>query len=107
MKVVACARRKAKLEEFKSVAIAEGAKEDCLLAAECDVQKEEDIKAVIASVEVLCCACMYTLLLRCLLWINSDASRLILLMFYTNHSHTGQHAVSMLNSRLPLHPNRK
>jgi NADPH:quinone reductase-like Zn-dependent oxidoreductase len=52
MKVVACARRKAKLEEFKSAAIAEGAKEDFLLTAQCDVQSEGDIKAVIATVEV-------------------------------------------------------
>lgn len=54
MKVVACARRKAKLEEFKSAAIGEGAKEEALLAAQCDVQKEEDIKAVISSIEVCC-----------------------------------------------------
>jgi NAD(P)-dependent dehydrogenase (short-subunit alcohol dehydrogenase family) len=52
MKVVACARREEKLEEFKSAAIFRGAKEESLLTAQCDVQNEGDIKAVIASIEV-------------------------------------------------------
>jgi NADP-dependent 3-hydroxy acid dehydrogenase YdfG len=52
MKVVACARREEKLEEFKLAAIARGAKKESLMTAQCDVQNESDIKDVMASIEV-------------------------------------------------------
>ena len=85
MKVVACARRKAKLEDFISAAIAEGAQENSLLAAQCDVQKEEDIQAVIASMEVCYYDSFNALLLRCSQRLNSHVRHPSLVRFCAKH----------------------
>lgn len=70
MKVVACARRKQKLEEFMTAALAEGAKEESLMTAQCDVQKESDIKDVIRSIEVWISACDAVQDISVMLWLS-------------------------------------